>query len=339
MITVRSPWLLGLIGIAAIAAVSVIAVSVGSVSIPPVETMRVLLDHLLPVDLSTSDIADSIIWNIRLPRVIAALGAGAALGLAGVTVQGLFRNRAADPQLIGMSAIGSIGVLIGLWAGWTLFGPIAGVVGGAISGAAGALAIRWLSRVTEGDPSRFVLTGVGFGVAISSLVAAAAVAIHDPRIPDTAFWFVGGLGGATWGTAGWVTTIGLLSLLVVLPFGERLDIFSLGMASASHLGVNVVRVMVITLVAVGAGVGAAVGAAGVVAFVGLLSGHLARQVVGDHHRRALATAFVIGGMILVMADAAGRLIGGRFEVPVGLVTALVGGPYLVWLITRRGSTT
>lgn len=322
--------------------VVIVAVGVGSVAVSPVDTLRVLVDRLTPLDVLATDgasrIADSIIWNIRLPRVLVAAGAGAALGLAGVTLQGLYRNPAADPQLVGLSATGSIGVLIGLWLGWSIAGPIGGVIGGAIAGGLGSLAIRALAGATAGDPSRFVLTGVGFGVAVSALVAAAAVAIHDPRIPDVPFWFVGGLGAATWGTAGWVLGIALVSLVAVLPYATRLDMFSLGMASARHLGVDVDRVTVVTLGAIGICVGAAVGAAGVVAFVGLIAGHLAVRLFGSHHERSLIAAFVVGAIFLVAADAVGRVVGGRFEIPVGLVTALVGGPFLMWLIARPRGT-
>jgi iron complex transport system permease protein len=130
----------------------------------------------------------------------------------------------------------------------------------------------------------------------------------------------------------------LIALAVVLPFASRIDVMSLGSASATHLGVDVNRVAMIALAAVGLGVGAAVGAAGLVAFVGLIAGNAARSLVGPHHRRAFVAAAFAGAVLLVAADAMGRLIGGRFEVPVGLVMAAVGGPYLVWLVTRKKVT-
>jgi heme transport system permease protein len=336
VLTGRSPWLLGVLGVGALLVAVVIAVGVGSVSLSPSETLRVLADHILPVDITTSPIADPIIWNIRLPRVLAAMGAGAALGCAGVGLQGIFRNPVADPQLVGMSAIGSVGVLLGLWMGWDIAGPVAGVVGGAIAGALGASLIRVLARSTEGDPSRFILGGIGFGVAVSALVAAAAIAIHDPRVPDVPFWFVGGLAASTWGTAAWTLAFAVITSLVLVPLGDRIDMLSLGFAPASHLGVEVAAVVTIALTAMGLGVGAAVGAAGIVAFVGLLAGHASRAIVGDHHRVAIVAGAVLGAVALIAADAIGRLIGGRFEVPVGLVTAAIGGPFLMWLIARRG---
>jgi len=323
------------VGVLSVLAVSLIAVGVGTITISPLDTIEVLTNRMLPIDVATSDIADSIIWNIRLPRVLAALGAGAALGVAGAVLQGLFRNPVADPYLVGLSSVSSIGVLLGLWLGWAVLGPVGGVLGGAVLGAIGSGIVLVLARNSEGDPSRFILVGVGFGLGVSAVVAAAAIAIHDPRIPELSFWFMGSLAASTWGTALWACIFAAITVAVVLPLASRVDVMSLGTASATHLGVDVNRVATVALAAAGLGVGAAVGAAGVVAFVGLIAGNTARSIVGPHHRRALVAAAFAGAVLLVAADAAGRLIGGRFEVPVGLVTAAVGGPYLVWLVTRR----
>jgi iron complex transport system permease protein len=335
MLRERSSLAIVVMGVVASVLVALFALSVGAVTIAPLDTLRVLADRLLPGDVATSTIADPIIWNIRLPRVVAAFGAGAALGIGGATLQGLFRNPVADPQLVGMSSIGSIGVLIGLWVGWGTGGPLAGVIGGAVAGLLGSWVVRVLATTSEGDPSRFILTGIGFGLAISAIVAGAAIAIHDPRIPDTEFWFVGGLSASTWATGMWTTAIAAIALAILMRYADRIDLFSLGMPAARHLGVDVARVTLVCLLAIGAGVGASVGASGVVAFVGLIGGHAARAIVGDHHRRLLPGALFVGGMFLMVADALGRVVGGRFEVPVGLVTAAIGGPYLVWLITRR----
>lgn len=324
-----------LAGLVITLAVIAVSVAVGATGIAPADTLRVLAERMLPVDLGGSDVADAIIWNVRLPRVLAALGAGAALGVGGVVLQGLFRNPVADPQLVGVSSVASIGVLTGAWIGWDALGPVAAVIGGALAGAAGAGMVRILARNSEGDGSRFILAGIGLGVAVAAAVATAAVALNDPRIPDVAFWFVGGLAGSTWGTAAWVVAIAAVATVVLIPFGRRIDIMSLGTASASHLGVDVMRVTAICLAAVGFGVGAAVGAAGIVGFVGLLAGSRARAIVGAHHRAAIVAAFFLGAWFLMGADALGRVIGGRFEVPVGLVTAILGGPYLVWMIATR----
>ncbi|MGI9585351.1 MAG: FecCD family ABC transporter permease [Acidimicrobiia bacterium] len=333
MARVQSPMHVAGLGLVLTVLVAFVALSVGTVPISPVETLRILAERALGASLETSPVADPIVWNIRLPRILAAAGAGAALGLSGTLLQGLFRNKAADPQLVGLSAIGSVGVLVGLLAGWALWGPVAGVIGGAIVGVAGAGIIRALNRHSAGDPSRFILTGIGFGVSVGAIVAAASIAIHDPRIPDVSFWFFGGLAASTWGTAMWTIVIALVGFAVVYPMRHDLDVLSLGSSSAQHVGLNVGFVTALSLAIAGLITGAAVGAAGVVAFVGLTAAQLARVVAGNHHRNTLIASAFVGASFLIAADMVGRLVGGRFEVPVGLVTAVVGGPFLVWLIT------
>lgn len=331
----RSPLTIAALGAAGMAVLAVVAVGVGNVWISPLDTLRVLFDHLFPIEVETTAVADPIVWNIRLPRVITAAAVGAALGMAGVVLQGLYRNPVADPLLVGLTAIASIGVLAGALVAWDALGPVGGVVGGALAGSIGSTVVRRVATATDGDGARFILAGVGLGLAISAVVAGAAVAINDPRVPDLPFWFVGGLGAATWGTALWTAIAVLGAAAVVLPMASRLDIMSLGAPAAAHLGIDVPRLGVASTAAIGLAVGAAAGAAGAVAFVGLIAGHLARAAVGDHHRRSLVAGVFLGAMFVVASDAAGRVIGGRFEIPIGLVTAAIGGPFLVWMLLAR----
>lgn len=331
----RSPLAIAVAGAILTGIVVVIAVGVGNIWISPVETLRVLADHLLPVELETSTVADPIVWNIRMPRALTALGVGAALGVGGVVLQGLYRNPVADPLLVGLTAIASIGVLAGVLVGWDAFGPVAAVLGGAVAGSVGAAAVRVMARATEGEASRFILAGIGLGLSLSAVLAGIAVALNDPRVPDLPFWFVGSLAAATWGTALWATIAAIVAVAVVLPLAGRIDIMSLGSAAAAHLGVDVKRLGLIAMAAIGLGVGGAAGAAGAVAFIGLIGGFLARRLVGDHHRRSLVAGFFIGAILVVSADAIGRVVGGRFEIPIGLVTAAFGGPFLVWMIVTR----
>lgn len=331
----RSPVAIAVVGAAFTAMLVVVAVGVGNVWISPADTLRVLADHLLPIDIETSAIADPIVWNIRMPRAMTAVGVGAALGLGGVVLQGLYRNPVADPLLVGLTAVASIGVLGGVVIGWDAFGPVAAVIGGAIAGAIGAAAIRRVALVTEGEASRFILAGIGLGLALSAVLAGIAVALNDPRVPDLPFWFVGSLAAATWGTALWVTVTAIVAVAIVLPLAGRIDIMSLGAPAAAHLGVDVPRLGFIAMAAIGLGVGGAAGAAGAVAFVGLIAGFGARRLVGEHHHRSLVAGFFLGAMLLVVSDAIGRIVGGRFEIPIGLVTAAIGGPFLMWMIITR----
>jgi iron complex transport system permease protein len=327
--------LLALIGLAIAIATALLAVSVGTVSVSPADTLKVLADHLLPWDVETSASADAIVWNIRAPRVLVALLVGAVLGLAGTVLQGAFRNPIADAQLLGLSATGSVGALIGFWVGYASFGPAFAVLAGAVAGAIGAFSIRWLASNASGDPGRFVLVGIGFGLSVGAIVATASIAIHDPRVPDVSFWFFGGLSAATWPVVGWLFVISALCVAVILPFSRRLDILSLGHSSARHVGVNVAMVLLVTTTAVGAATGASVGAAGVIAFVGLVGGRVSAGLVGPHHKNTMVVSLFAGAVFVMAADVIGRLGGRGFEVPVGLITTIAGGAYLTWLIARN----
>ncbi len=312
--------------------VGFVSLSVGAIWIAPWDVVSVMVDHLTPFKVATNAQTDAIVWNIRMPRMVVAAVVGAMLGAAGVVLQGSFRNPIIDAHLVGISAFGSVGALMGFWAGYATVGPHAAVVVAAATGLVGAWLVRRVGGRIAGVPSRFVLVGLASGLAVSAVVAAASIAIHDPRIPDVSFWFFGGLAGATWTTAGWLTLVVALSLAALFPLAGRLDVLALGESAARNIGVNVSVVLAIATSAVGIGVGASVGAAGVIAFVGLVSARVAVDAVGAAHRWSIVTATVLGSGFLVGADAVGRLAGGGFEIPVGLITTTFGGLYLARLV-------
>ncbi|MEZ5175864.1 MAG: iron ABC transporter permease [Acidimicrobiia bacterium] len=319
----------------AVPAVVIVSVSVGAVPVPMSDSLRVLVDHLTPFRLDPPSQTNAIVWNIRLPRTVVAMLVGMILGIAGTVLQGSLRNPIADAQLIGLSSAGAVGGLTGFWLGYASGGPTVAIAAGAVAGVCGALCVLWLSSRVSGEPTRFILVGVGAGLALGALVAAASIAIHDPRIPDVAFWFFGGLGASTWEVAGALALAGAIVAIGVMPYARRLDILSLGHDAARHVGVNVGTTLIIVLGLIGLGVGASVGAAGSIGFVGLVAGRTAVAAVGPHHHLAIPASALAGGLMVALADVVGRIIGHGFEVPVGLVTAIIGGLYLVGLITRN----
>jgi iron complex transport system permease protein len=307
----------------------------GAVSIGIDDVAAVLVNHLTPFKIEQSAPVDAIVWNIRMPRLILAASAGIALGVGGVTLQGTYRNPIADPQLVGLSSIASIGAITGFWLGYATVGPEIAIAAGAVAGVLGGLVVRHISGRAGGDAGRFILIGIALGLVVGAVVATASVAIHDPRIPDISFWFFGGLGAATWSTAAWVFLAAILALAALLPSSSRLDILSLGFVSARHVGLNVSSVLRTNAILVGGAVGATVGAIGVVGFVGLVAGRIAAKAVGPHHRHTIPMAATVGATFVVGSDLIGRVVGHGFEVPVGLITTAVGGVYLVYLILRN----
>ncbi|KAA3638449.1 MAG: iron ABC transporter permease [Armatimonadetes bacterium] len=331
----RSTTSIVLIGLLCVVFTVIVSVSVGSVSVSISDSFRVLASHLLPIDVDVSPLADAIVWNIRMPRAIVALLTGAVLGVTGTVLQGSLKNPIADAQLVGLSSAAAVGALLGFWLGYASGGPTVAVAAGAVSGLLGALAVRWLAGKVGGEPSRFILVGIGAGLGLGALVATASIAIHDPRIPDVTFWFFGGLGAATWGVAGALAIAAMLTLGGIMPLARKLDVLSLGHEPARHVGVNVATTLAVVLALVGLGTGASVGAAGVVGFVGLVGGRVASRMVGPHHKHVIPASAFIGAVFVIGADVVGRIAGLGFEVPVGLITTVLGGAYLVWLIARN----
>jgi iron complex transport system permease protein len=318
-----------------LAGVGIAYLCLGTVWVSPNTVFGIIHDHRVPGDAEALSPLDAIVWNIRMPRLLVAAMAGFALGVAGTVLQGMFRNPIADPQLVGLSSFAAVGALAGFWFGYATGGHEVAVAAGAAAGLIGALGVRWIANRSGSDLGRFILVGIGVGLAVGAIVATASIAIHEPRIPDVTFLFFGGLSTATLSIASWVAIATVVSVVGVLPFARRLDILSLGNDPARHVGVNVTSVVIIATAFVGLGVGASVGAIGVVAFVGLVAGRVAFELVGPHHRFTIPMSGVTGAVFVVTADLLGRLIGHGFEVPVGLITTVLGGAFLVSLILRN----
>ncbi len=278
---------------------------------------------------------DSVVWFIRLPRTLLGAVVGAGLGVAGAALQGVFRNPLADPSLIGVSAGASVGAVTALalgvaWVGiWTVptFAFAAALV---VLGVVYALARR--GGRTE------VVTLILAGVAISSVASGAvgwvtAVAM-DAGVGSTTFWQLGGLGAARWEQVGVVAATVAVGAVALTRFAPALNLLALGEREARHLGVDVERMRVAIMVVVTAITGAAVSFAGVIGFVGLVGPHLLRLAVGPDHRQVVPKSAAVGAIMLMLADMTSRLAVAPMELPVGVVTGLIGGPFFAWLLLR-----
>jgi iron complex transport system permease protein len=275
---------------------------------------------------------DAIVWEIRFPRALTAVVAGAGLAAVGTALQGRYRNRLADPQLLGIGPGAAIGAVIGSLVG----GVFPAVVGGAIAGALTALLVARLAATRPGEESRFILAGVALGAALSAWLGFIVFGSDSTRVPPIEFWLLGGLNRVTWDAfwvAAFATTLGLVP---IVAFSRRLDLFALGEGEARHLGVRVEAATIVLLVATGVVTGTIVGVAGVIGFVGLVVPHVVRRLTGPRHAAQFLVALPMGALAVLAADLFARTILSPTEIPVGLVTAVVGGPFLVWLIVPRG---
>jgi iron complex transport system permease protein len=308
------------------------ALSFGAVSVPFGQVLGVLARKLgIEAFAEPTQQAEAVVWGIRMPRLLLGLAVGGALGLVGGVLQGLLRNDLADPHLLGIGPGAAIGAAIGSVAA----GVQGAIAGGVATGVVTAFAIRRLARRASIDPTRIILSGVALGAALSAWVGFVVFAADRATVPPIEFWLLGSLTGSTWRALGTAATFLVITSLAMLASARLLDIIGLGEADARHLGVDVDLVRTVLLIAAGGAVGATVGAVGVVAFVGLLVPFVVRRMTGPSHRYLLVAALGGGALFVGVSDLVARLALEPIEIPVGLVTASVGGPLFLWLLTRR----
>lgn len=308
----------------------------GAVAVAPGRVLAILFDHLgLDVGIDFTAREDSVVWAIRLPRLTLALLVGAGLGLTGAVLQGLFRNPLADPQIIGISSGGALGAAIVLAIGPGVLGDFGGTVGGFLGALAIAVLVFILGRYQgRTEVVNLVLTGVALSAVAAAAVGYLSFAVDSPRLQTALFWFLGSFTLATWDLVRPALVFIAAALLAAPFYARRLDLLLVGESEARHLGVDVERTRAELLIVVALGVGGAVAAAGIIGFVGLLVPHAVRLITGPMHRALLPASAVGGAVLVALADLAARTVALPTEIPVGLLTALVGGPFFLWLLRR-----
>jgi iron complex transport system permease protein len=279
-------------------------------------------------------LTDSVLWAIRLPRVLAGLIVGAGLGVAGVALQGVFRNRMADPHLVGIAPAAGLGAVVGIALTSAGGSPFIMMAGAALSAVLLALVMRRIADSVS-DSGQLILVGIALGFALLALLGAIVLAWDSPRVPTFTFWIFGGLSGVTWSTLGAAAPLIAAGALGVVAVARSLDILALGEDEARHLGVDVARLRLLILVAVGVIVGGAVGLAGVIGFVGLVVPMLLRAWIGPGHRHLILMSALGGAVALAGFDVLARTVAAPVEIPIGLITAIGGAPVLVWFLLRR----
>jgi len=337
----RSPWRRwGLVGLLAVglAGMVVLAASWGTVPVAFGQVVRMVAARGvgLPLERTWSEPAEAIITQIRLPRVITALVVGFALATAGVILQGLLRNPMADPYIIGTSGGAALGATLALylpqqvvWLGFTPV-PLAAFAGSLLA----VLAVYAIARIGPRTPITTLLLA---GFALSSLMAAAMsflMLVSGETMQRVVLWTMGGVSAGGWRQLKVVTPLIAGGSLLAYVFAGDLNAFLLGEDQAAHLGVHVERRKMALLMIGSLLTGAAVSVSGLVGFVGLVVPHVARLIFGADHRLLLPTSGLLGSIFLVIADLAARLVLAPAEVPVGIVTAVIGSPFFIYLLRR-----
>lgn len=286
-----------------------------------------------------------IVLEVRLPRAVLGFLVGAALAASGAIMQGLFRNPLADPGILGVTSGASLGAVSTIVLGGTLLAPVAALFGIftlPVMAFVGALVVTYiLYRLGRREGETQVATMLIAGIAISALgLAGTGLLIYmanDSQIRDITFWSLGSLAGSTWQKATIAAAV-ILPALLTLPFLARgLNAFTLGEAAAFHMGVPVERFKRVAIVMVAAATGVSVALSGGIGFVGMIVPHLVRLAAGPDHRFLLPASALLGGCLLLAADMITRVIVAPAELPIGILTALLGAPFFLWILLRDRS--
>ena len=296
-----------------------------------------IIDFLLG---KTSDIQNTVLTEIRLPRVILSGLAGASLGISGAALQGLFRNPLADPGLIGVSAGAALGATLMIVLGGDIFSqyslgvffiPLAAIAGS-------SLVILMLYFMTKGFGYEGVTYMLLVGIAINA-IAGVGIGIltyisSDSELRSLTFWTMGSFGGVTWPLLMPVILIIVLAIIIMIPYSRQLDLLQLGEPEAFRLGVDVQKLKYTIILTCAASVGASVALSGMIGFVGLIVPHLTRLLGGVNHNYVLPGSALMGAALMIIADLIARIIIQPAELPIGLITSAIGSPFFLWLIFK-----
>ena len=311
-----------------------LAVGMGSVSIPPDTIIREISAFALgePMDASAS----MIVFDIRAPRIIFAAIGGALLALTGLLMQTVSQNYLADPYILGVSSGASTGAVLCLVTGAAqMFAPY-GVYVGAFMGAAVATAIVVRLAGSSGSPVKLVLMGMGISALFSAFTMLAIYGAKDEaQVRSAMFWLMGSLTGIQWSMVPVGAAMLFLTMLFIWLMRHELDLILLGRNEARHLGMPVQRVQQMIVLISSLAVAVVVALSGIIGFVGLVVPHIARSLGDSRHAVMLWFTALVGALVMVWADAAARTLFRPEELPIGILTASLGAPVFMWIISRK----
>ena len=333
-------WVLGG-GIVLLAVLAVIAAGLGQVPVSPAEVLGSLTHHLgvgigpMPAH----DQGDAALWQVRFPRVVMAMLVGASLGCAGAVLQGVFANPLAEAGVIGVSGGAAVAAASMILLGG-LFSTNWMVAGAAFLGGLGTTIIVYALARSEGrtEVVTVILTGVAVNALAGGLLAYLFFAASPAAREQIVFWQLGSLGGATWSTVAVVAPLALIGAVGARLLAPKLDLLALGESPARHLGVDIESVRWRAIAIVGVLVAAGVAFTGIIAFVGLIVPHALRMIVGPGHSLLVPASTIGGAVVLLAADVGARTLVANADLPLGMLTSIVGGPVFFWLLLRTRRT-
>ncbi|GAA3210084.1 iron ABC transporter permease [Actinocorallia longicatena] len=322
---------------ASLVALCLFAAGSGQVDVPPAEVLGSLLHHL-GLDLGPEPSAiqgENALWIVRFPRVLLAVVTGAALGCAGALMQGVFGNPLAEPGVIGVSWGAAVGAATVIVFGLTALGNWTIVAAAFCCGLLTTLLVYSMSRSNgRTEVVTLLLTGIAVNAVATAALGLLMFASTNDGLRAITSWQLGSLAGATWNSVAIVGPVAIVGCAASFGLAGRLDLLSLGERTARHLGVHVERLRFAGIVLIALLTSSAVAFSGIIAFVGLVVPHLVRMVAGPGHRILLPASALGGACLLVAADLVARTAVDFQELPLGVLTSVVGGPFFFWLLRR-----
>nr|WP_203632743.1 iron ABC transporter permease [Streptomyces sp. SID10815] len=312
-----------------------VAAGLGAYPIPTGDVLSSVL-HRIGVGAGGLDrVAESVLWNVRFPRIVLALLVGASLGCAGALTQGVFGNPLAEPGVIGVSSGAAVGAVAAIALGIDVLGAWTVPVFAFVTGLGTVLLVYAMARSGgRTEVVTLILTGIAVNAFALALIGLFLFFADTAAVNQITFWQLGSLSQATWPKVLAVLPCAVLGLALAPARSRRLDLLALGERPARHLGVDVERLRITLVLIVALLTAAAVSVSGIIGFVGLVVPHLLRMAAGPGHRFLVPGSALLGALVLLAADLVARTVAAPAELPLGVLTALLGSPFFFWLLRR-----
>lgn len=339
----RAPVLIPFLIILLIIAV-ILGCGTGAVAVAPAQVIAILAKQLhinLPVEFSAQQ--ESVLIAIRLPRMVLSVLVGAALAISGTALQGLFRNPLTEPGLIGVSSGATLGAVAIVVMGERWFSPLTHILGiytlplASFTTAFMVTIIVYRLSQSGGKTivSNVLLGGIAFNAMASALTGMLIYYASDAQLRSITFWTLGSLGGATWNNVNATGPFVIVSIVIISSMSKSLNAFTLGESNAAHIGINTERTKQLIILLTAMAVGASVAVSGIIVFVGLIVPHVLRLLSGPNHRTLLPASALLGSTLLISADIVARTIFHPAEIPIGIVTSLIGAPFFIYILVNQ----
>lgn len=323
--------------------VVVFSLGLGAMKIPVLDVLTILGNRIGIIDFTVKDdLAENVLLYIRLPRILLGVLVGAALGISGAAVQGIFRNPLAEPGLIGISAGASLFAVLIIGMESLLFVSLSELLGfyllafGAFAGAGLAAMLVYQFSKTEGKPNvaTMLLAGIAINALAGALTGLLTYTADEQQLRTITFWMLGSLGGANWDMIIGITPFILIPVFVLPIYGKGLNLFAIGEHQTEQIGMNPGKIKNRVVILSTLAVGACVSVTGIIGFVGLLVPHIIRLIGGADHRLVLPASALLGALVLTVSDMLARVLVAPVELPIGVITALLGAPVFLYILYK-----